>query len=80
MIESAENFAFKQCDMDNNGCLTKDEVKKCIEEYGRILPDVGISLPTERNFDKTAGEDGCLTIEELVASIKGKESKSVDKE
>lgn len=74
MIEAAEGFAFEQCDMDNNGCLTWDEVKKCIEDYGPILPDIGIPLPTEEDFDKMAGEDGCLTFEEWEDAIEGSES------
>ena len=74
MIEAAEGFAFEQCDMDNNGCLTWDEVKKCIEDYGPILPDIGIPLPTEKDFDKMAGEDGCLTFEEWEDAIEGSES------
>ena len=78
MIEAAEGF--EQCDKDNNGCLTWDEVKECIEKYGPILPDIGIPLPTEEDFDKMAGEDGCLTFEEWEDAIEGSEEEESEEQ
>ena len=71
--EAEEGFTFDQCDKDNNGCLNWDEVEKCIEEYGPILPDIGIPLPEKEDFDDMAGEDGCLTFEEWEEAFEGSE-------
>ena len=79
VMEAEEVSTFDQCDTDNNGCLNWDEVEKCIEEYGPILPDIGIPLPEEEDFEDMAGEDGCLTIEEWVDAFEGSEE-SIEEE
>ena len=79
VMEAEEGFTFDQCDKDNNGCLNWDEVEKCIEEYGPILPDIGIPLPEKEDFDDMAGEDGCLTFEEWEDAFEGSDE-SIEEE
>ena len=73
VAEAEEGCTFDKCDNNNNGCLSWDEVEKCIEECGPILPDIGIPLPEKEDFDDMAGEDGCLTFEEWEDAFEGSE-------
>ena len=68
-IKQAEALAIEYCDNDGNGCLTWDEVEECIANYGKFLPNFDIPLPTKEDFDKMAGDDGCLTMEEWEDAI-----------
>ena len=68
-IKAIERAIFKRCDKDKDGCLTWVEMKQCFAEYGGILSEMGISLPTKEDFDLMAGEDGCLTFKELKGII-----------
>ena len=63
-LKDAEALAIEACDKDMSGCLTWDEVVECVDKYGQFLPNFDIPLPTEEDFNKMAGDDGCLTFDE----------------
>ena len=46
-------------------------MEDCVDKYGEYLPNFDIPLPTKEDFDKMAGDDGCLTMEEWEAAMSG---------
>ena len=69
MIEEAIRFersVFEECDTDESGCVTWEEVVKCMGEFD-------YPPPSKEDFDDMdADEDGCVTFDEWMAWQDGK--------
>ena len=48
------------CHTDIKGCITWDEMEKCVEEIREYLRKLDIPLPSKEEFDTVAGDDECV--------------------
>merc|ERR1712243_375326 len=64
-LEDVEGIAFQICDTDEDSALTWNEVEACEETYSNLIQMLGLSLPTEDDFnDQDSDKNGLLTFQE----------------
>merc|ERR1712025_524059 len=64
-LEDVEGIAFQMCDTDGNSALSWNEVEACEEKYSNLIQMLGLSLPTEDDFnDQDSDRNGRLTFQE----------------